>query len=95
MKTSQFATVASKLINTNLIPVLQPRKHDQYLLGSSYIGATENQNKKLWQKYGTLENIIIFKDAETVNAILEVNCITEFKAKPTKSGTMSRLILNK
>lgn len=91
MTTKNFLPVAQKLINTGLISVLEKGEHGN--LGGVSIGRTDHQNTKLWRMWGTLENIVIFKDSELVNQILLENGITEFVAKPTKSGTMSRLIL--
>lgn len=92
MKTSEFLKVAEKLAETGLIRVSQKGEHDTHQLGSSCIGGTDRKNISLWRKYGTLENIIIFKTADVVNPILIENGITEFVAKNTKSKTMCRLI---
>ena len=40
-------------------------------------------------------NIIIHKTADEANEILKKINIVEFEAKPTKSGTMCRLVLKK
>lgn len=92
MKTKDFLLVAQKLIETNLFIVLEKGKHGN--LGGSCIGRTDLQNAKLWRSWGTLENIVIFKTAKEVNKILLNHNITEFVAKETKSGKMSRLILS-
>lgn len=94
MTTTEFTQVAEKLAQTGLITVLKKGEHGRGLLGSNCIGSTESQNKLLWRKYGTLSNILIFKPADEVNKILKVNGISEFTAKPTKSGQMCRLINN-
>lgn len=93
MRTKEFLPVAQKLIETGLISVLEKGKHGN--LGCSQIGRTDYQNVKLWRTYGTLSNIVIFETAEKANEILADHGITEFKAKPTKSGTMCRLFLTK
>lgn len=90
MTTKQFLPVAQKLISTGLISVLEKGQHG--FLGRTCIGRTDNQNTKLWRKYATLENIVICKKADEVNKILMDNGITEFVAKKTKSGSMSRLV---
>lgn len=95
MKTSEFLPVAQKLIKTGLFSIVEKGERKQYRLGGISLGRTDDQNTKLWRKWGTLENIVIFKTANEVNTILKEFSITEFIAKPTKSGTMSRLILNK
>jgi hypothetical protein len=89
MKKQEFITAIEKLSKTDLIPVAKKGQHAN--LGGCYIGSTLRQNEKIWKTYGTLNNIVIFQTAEEVNAVLEVNNITEFKAFPTKSKTMSRL----
>lgn len=89
MTTKEFLPVAQKLINTGLISVLEKGQHGN--LGGTYIGRTDAQNTKLWRKCGCLSNIVVFKTADEANAILEANGVTEFYAKPTKSGTMCRL----
>lgn len=95
MTTLEFLPVAKKLIETGLFSIQEKGQRDQYLLGASRIGRTDSLNTKLWRKYGTLENIIIFKNADETSQILKEFGITEFEAKPTKSGTMCRLILKK
>lgn len=91
MTTKQFLPVAQKLINTGLIEIVEKGQQLQFALGSTRIGRTDAQNTKLWRKYGTLSNIVIFKTADEANEILKQHGITEFKAKATKSGTMCRL----
>ena len=93
MKTLEFLTVASKLANTGLIRVAKKGEQCSSTLGNGCIGSTEAQNTKLWRKYRTLQNIVIFKTAEEANNILLANGITEFVAKNTKSKTMCRLYL--
>jgi len=92
METREFLKVAQKIAKTGLIRVSKKGEHEPHQLGSSCIGGTDRKNISLWRKYGTLENIIIFKTAAVVNHILIENAITEFVAKNTKSKTMCRLI---
>lgn len=91
MTTVEFLPIAQKLMNTGLFSILDKGKHGN--LGGVYLGRTDSQNTKLWRNYGTLENIVIFEKAEKANEILADHGITEFKAKPTKSGAMCRLVL--
>lgn len=92
MKTQEFVKVARKLVNTGLIRVVRKGEHGLLFFGG--IGETDAQNERLWRKCGTLENQIIFKTANEANQVLKAHGITEFTAKPTKSGTMCRLITN-
>jgi hypothetical protein len=89
MKKQEFITAIEKLSKTDLIRVAKKGEHAN--IGGTCIGSTFRQNEKIWRTYGTLNNIVIFKTADEVNAVLEANNITEFKAFPTKSKTMSRL----
>jgi len=92
MTTKQFLQVAPKLGTTGLIRVAKPGEKNPGL-GYASIGSTDSQNTKLWRTYRNLESILIFKNADEVNAILKSNGITEFVAKITKSGSSSRLFL--
>ena len=95
MKTAEFLPIAQKLIETGLFSIQEKGQRAQHLLGRSLIGRTDALNTKLWRKHGTLENIIIHKTADEANEILKKINIVEFEAKPTKSGTMCRLVLKK
>lgn len=95
MKTAEFILVAQKLIKTDLFSIQEKGERNQYLLGTSRIGRTDELNTKLWRKYGTLSNIVIHKRADEVNEILNKFGISEFYAKSTKSGSMCRLELVK
>jgi hypothetical protein len=90
-KKQKFIQAVEKLANTGLVSVLKKGEHGTYLLGNSCIGSTYSQNEKIWKKYQTLSNIVIFKTANEVNDILSSKGIKEFKATPTKSKTMCRL----
>lgn len=89
----EFAPIAIKLKNTGLIPVMRPNKRGQDQVGLVYIGATNDQNIKLWKTYQTLFNIPIFKKSDKANEILRKYGITQFIAKPTKTKTVCRLHL--
>jgi hypothetical protein len=92
MKTAEFTQVAEKLIGTGLFNVVEKGEHGKTRLGRTAIGRTDRQNTSLWRKFGTVENIIIFKTAEEANEILKTYGITEFQARNTKSKTMCRLV---
>ena len=91
MTTTQFLTVAPKITELGIYTNLEKGKHGRFLLGMKIFGTTENHYKTIWRKYGTLSNLVIFDTAERVNEKLLNAGITEFTAKPTKSGTMCRL----
>ena len=91
MTTKQFLTIAPKITKLGIYTNLKKGEHGQFLLGANMFGTTENHYKIIWRTYGTLSNMIIFDTAERVNEKLQNDGITEFIAKPTKSGTMCRL----
>ena len=91
MNKQEFLNTVEKLATIQLIRVAKKGAHEAQFLGTSCIGSTTRQNEKIWRKFGTLNNIIIFQTADEVNAILEANNITRMKAFNTKSSTMSRL----
>lgn len=93
MKTKEFLPIAQKLAQTGLFYTLKKGEHEfGQGLGVSCIGSTDRQNAKLWRRHRTLKNIVIHKGAVETNRILFKFGITKFIAKPTKSGTMSRLV---
>lgn len=92
MTTKEFCAIAPRLAKTGLIRAAKKGEHHP-ALGRDTIGSTDYQNQKLWKEYGTLENIIVSGTYEAANDTLELYGITEFVAKPTKSGTMCRLHL--
>ena len=89
MKKQEFLTAVEKIAKTDLISVAKKGSHA--FIGFNCIGETTRQNEKIWRKYGTLNNIVIFKTADEVNEVLASIGVTEFKAFPTKSKTMCRL----
>lgn len=91
MNKQEFLAAVEKIAKTEIVRVSKKGEHDALTLGTTCIGATERKNEKIWRKYGTLNNIVIFKTADEVNAILESIGVTCFKAYPTKSKTMCRL----
>ena len=91
MTTKQFLQVAPKLTQLGIYTNLKKGEHGNFLLGTGLFGTTENHYKIIWRKYGTLSNMVVFDTAEKVNEKLLNAGITEFIAKPTKSGTMCRL----
>ncbi len=91
MKTTQFLAVAPKITELGIYTNLGKGQHGISFLGIMLFGTTENHYKIIWRKYGTLSNLIIFDTAERVNEKLLNTGITEFTAKPTKSGNMCRL----
>ena len=91
MTTAQFLEVAPKITELGIYTNLGKGQHGISFLGTMLFGTTENHYKIIWRKYGTLSNLIIFDTAERVNEKLLNTGITEFTAKPTKSGNMCRL----
>lgn len=91
MTTKQFLQVAPKITELGIYTNLEKGKHGIYFLGTSLFGTTENHYKIIWRRYGTLSNMVICDTAEKINEKLQNAGITEFVAKPTKSGTMCRL----
>ena len=91
MTTTQFLQIAPKLTELGIYTNLKKGQHGRFLLGMRTFGSTTDHYKIIWRKYGTLSNLVIFDTAESINEKLQNAGITEFTAKPTKSGTMCRL----
>ena len=94
MKTSEFVKVAPKITATGLFYNLRKGEPGKNMLGFTYFGSTKEHYEIIWRKYGTLSNMVIIEPADKVNEILKNNDISEFIAKPTKSGRFCRLIEN-
>ena len=94
MKTSEFVKVAPKITATGLFYNLRKGERGKNMLGFTYFGSTKEHYEIIWRKYGTISNMVITEPADKVNEILKNNDISEFIAKPTKSGRFCRLIEN-
>ncbi|MDV4026237.1 hypothetical protein CMT52_18045 [Elizabethkingia anophelis] len=92
MTTKEFLQVAPKITKTGLFYNLKKGEQGQWRLGFNIFGSTDSHYQIIWRKYGTLENMVITEPAEDVNVILKKEGITEFIAKPTKSGRFCRLV---
>lgn len=92
MTTKEFLKVAPKITKTGLFYNLKKGEKGQWRLGFTIFGSTDSHYQTIWRKYGTLENMVILETAEYANEILKRECISEFIAKPTKSGRMCRLV---
>jgi len=93
MNKKDFISNIEKLATSDLIRVASKGEHVKHSLGINCIGSTYTQNEHIWRKYGTLENIIIFKTSDEANKILKNLGISELIAKPTKSKPMCRLYI--
>ena len=91
MTTREFLQIAPKITKAGIFSNAKKGEHVGFLLGFKVFGSTERHYKKIWREYGTLENLIAFDNEEVVNAKLREAGVTEFVARNTKSGTMSRL----
>ena len=91
MKTSEFVKVAQKITATGLFYNLNKGERGKDMLGFRYFGSTKEHYETIWRKYGTLANMVITENADKVNEILKNHSISEFVAKPTKSGRFCRL----
>ena len=91
MTTKEFLQIAPKITKAGIFSNAKKGEHVGFLLGLKVFGSTETHYKKIWREYGTLENLIAFDSADNVNAKLKDFGVTEFIARNTKSGTMSRL----
>ncbi len=91
MTTTQFLAIAPKITELGIYTNIEEGQHGIYFLGTRLFGTTENHYKIIWRKYGTLSNMVIIDTAKRVNEKLLNASITEFTAKPTKSGRMCRL----
>jgi hypothetical protein len=92
MKKKEFLKTVQLLADqTTLFRVSRKGEHAQAYLGWSTIGSTMVQNEKIWKKYGTLNNMVIWQKADFVNEILKSVGIDNMKAFPTKSKDGCRL----
>ena len=94
MKKQEFINEVLK-IATALGDYVRPTnkgEHCTAFLGFTCMPGTYRHAEFVWRKYGTLQNLIIFRTADEINSILSDYNITSFKARPTKSGQMCRLV---